>query len=258
MDEVVSQVASEESPTITFSIPAQFESQIIKEVKLAQPEKVIALTFDDGPWPQNTVQILDILKRHNVKATFFWVGECLKAYPQLAKQVVAEGHAIGNHTWHHLYRKFSKTEAAKEIEDTAELIYKTTGVRTSLFRPPGGVMDNGVTDYAKQKKYAIVMWSDDPMDYRAVSVQQLVKHILAQARSGGIVLLHDGGGNRQITIQALPQLIAKLKEQGYNFVTVPELLELKDRERLQEGAVETPDPMFDPWTLIENEGNTTR
>ncbi|HEY9596753.1 MAG TPA: polysaccharide deacetylase family protein [Cyanophyceae cyanobacterium] len=226
-------------PTKTIAIPAQFQGKVINHVALSGSEKVIALTFDDGPWPRNTLQILDILKQHNIKATFFWVGQCLKAYPQIAKQVVEEEHVIGNHTWHHSYHHFNKTAAAKEIEDTAELIYKTTGVRTALFRPPGGVMTNGVVDYAKQKNYGIIMWSDDPMDYRHVSPQQLVNNVVRKAKPGGIVLMHDGGGNRHATVQALPQIIAKLQEQGYRFVTVPELLEMKDQQQMSDSSTKT-------------------
>ncbi|HEY9650035.1 MAG TPA: polysaccharide deacetylase family protein [Coleofasciculaceae cyanobacterium] len=226
-------------PMKTFEIPAQFRGKVINHVTLSGSEKVIALTFDDGPWPNNTLQILDILKQYNINATFFWVGQCLKAYPQIAKQVVDDDHVIGNHTWHHSYRHFNKTAAAKEIEDTAELIYKTTGVKTSLFRPPGGVMNNGVVDYAKQQNYAIIMWSSDPMDYRHFSPQQLVNNVIRKAKPGAIVLMHDGGGNRHATVQALPQIITKLQEQGYRFVTVPELLEMKDQEQMSENLTKT-------------------
>jgi chitin deacetylase len=118
--------------------------------------------------------------------------------------------------------------AAQEIESTANLIYKITGVRTSLFRPPYGLLNNGVADYARQKRYVIVMWSVDPQDYRyKTSPQQLVNRIIPKIQPGSIVLMHDGGGNRSATVQALPQIISQLKQQGYRFVTVPQLLELK-------------------------------
>ena len=221
------ETASGNQPEINFLAPPEFQAKIIKNITPPEGEKVIALTFDDGPWPSNTLKILDTLKKNNIKATFFWVGLAVKDHPQIAKQVVAEGHAIGNHTWHHWYKRLDAATAAREIDDTAELIYKTTGVRTSLFRPPGAVMNNGVVDYAKQKKHAIVMWSNDPMDYRPLSANQLVKNVMRKAKPGAIVLMHDGGGNHPATVQALPQIITKLREQGYKFVTIPELLEMK-------------------------------
>lgn len=226
-----SQIPSGEQPDESYKIPPQFQAKIVKKITPIEQRKVIALTFDDGPWPRNTPQILDILRKNNIKATFFWVGQALKDHPQIAKRVVAEGHIVGNHTWHHWYHKLDAATAAREIDDTTELIYKTTGVRTTLFRPPGAVMNNGVTDYAKQKKYLIAMWSNDPMDYRPLSAQQLVNNTLRKAQPGAIVLMHDGGGNHPATVQALPQIIAKLKKLGYSFVTVPELLEMSQPEK---------------------------
>lgn len=237
---------SSEQPTLNFGVPSEFQSKIVKKITPVGQEKVIALTFDDGPWPRNTLKILDILKKNDIKATFFWVGQALKDNPQIGKQVVAEGHAIGNHTWHHWYHRLDASTAAREIEDTAELIYKTTGVRTSLFRPPGGVMNNGVADYAKQKKDVIVMWSNDPMDYRPHSADQLTRYVIRKAEPGAIVLMHDGGGNHSATVAALPELIAKLREQGYKFVTIPELLEMKDPKASEVVAKKDSPPLFNP------------
>lgn len=222
---------SGEQPTTTFWVPSEFQAKIIKKITPLDQQKVIALTFDDGPWPSNTLKILEILKKNNIKATFFWVGQALKDHPQIAKQVVAEGHAIGNHTWHHWYRRLDASTAARELDDTAQLIYKTTGVRTSLFRPPGAVMNNGVADYAIQQKNAIVMWSNDPMDYRPLSAPQLVNNVIRKAHPGAIVLMHDGGGNHPATVQALPQIIAKLTQQGYKFLTIPQLLKITDPQK---------------------------
>lgn len=215
----------------TFSVPTEFRAKIADRVKLVGSEKAIALTFDDGPGPYNTLQVLDILRKNNIKATFFWVGQALHDYPQIAKKVVADGHAIGNHTWHHRYRHLDRATAVHEIDDTAELIYKTTGVTTALFRPPGGVLNNGVANYAQEKKYAVVMWSVDPMDYRPLHARQLVNNVIRKAQPGTIVLMHDGGGNHAETVKALPQIISKLKDLGYRFVTVPELLEMNETEQ---------------------------
>lgn len=217
-----------EAESLVFRVPKPLQGKTIAQVKAKDASKpVIALTFDDGPWQKNTPKILEILKQEQIKATFFWIGKMVENSPQIAKQVVAEGHAIGNHTWHHWYRWMKPAIAAQEIESTASIIYKVTGVKTALFRPPGGVLTNGLANYAKKKNYAVVMWSDDSKDYRPYSKARLVRNVLRQIKSGGIVLMHDGGGDRKRTVEALPQIIATLKERGYQFVTVPELLEMK-------------------------------
>jgi chitin deacetylase len=211
--------------------PARFEGETIKSLKLNQGKKVIALTFDDGPWPNTTSQTLDILKKNNVKGTFFVVGRNVKNYPNEVKRLIAEGHAIGNHTWHHWYHYMNPKVAAYEVSHTTDLIFKTTGVKTNLFRPPGGIMHNGVSAYAKNSQYAIIMWSSDSLDYSLPSVPKLIDNVFRNAEPGGIVLLHDGGGNRSQTVQALPEIISRFRKQGYSFVTVPELLAMKDQEQ---------------------------
>jgi chitin deacetylase len=225
---------------LNLPLPVQFQGKIIRQITLntqdkaiaqGEPLKAIALTFDDGPWPEITSQVLDILKGNNVKATFFVVGKQVQKYPQLLKQVVAEGHAIGNHTWSHQYGPYNESTAAREIEDTATLIYQTTGVKTSLFRPPAGILNNGLVTYAQQQNYGVIMWSVDSKDWRSrpTRTPAFIDNVLKEAKPGGIVLLHDGGGDRSATIKALPQLIAQLKKRGYQFVTVPELLEMGDK-----------------------------
>ncbi|MBD2300544.1 polysaccharide deacetylase family protein [Nostoc sp. FACHB-190] len=212
-----------------YALAKRFQGAVIKEAKLSPNQKVIALTFDDGPWPESTAQVLDILKQNNVKATFFVVGQNVKNYPDLLKRVSAEGHVVANHTWHHWYHVMNQQAAAYEIEHTTELIYKITGVKTNLFRPPGGIMHNGVAAYAKNAKYAIVMWSTDSVDYSQPAVPKLINNVFQLAKPGGIVLMHDGGGNRSRTVQALPEIISRFRKQGYSFVTVPELLEMEDK-----------------------------
>ncbi len=147
------------------------------------------------------------------------------------KRVVAEGHAVANHTWHHWYHSMSPQTAAYEIDNTTDIIYKTTGVKTNMFRPPGGIMTNGVAAYAKNSKYALIMWSSDSVDYSRPSVPRLISNVFREAKPGGIVLMHDGGGNRSQTVQALPTIIDNFRKQGYSFVTVPELLEMQDKEQ---------------------------
>jgi len=211
------------------AVPSQFQGTTIRHAKLDSQHKAIALTFDDGPWPKTTTQILDILKENNIKATFFWVGRYLQTYPEIGKQVAAAGHAIGNHTWNHQYLKYNEDGAAREIDRTSSLIEELTGVQTSMFRPPGGILNNGLAAYAQKKNYAVVMWSADSFDWRTLT-ESLMDNVMRQASSGGIVLMHDGGGNRARTVKALPDIIARFRKEGYIFVTVPELLQMQEQE----------------------------
>lgn len=220
----------EQDRRLMLSVPTQFQGKTFEEVTLSSKEKVIALTFDDGPWPKSTLEVLEILKKNNIKATFFMVGKNVKNFPHLARQVAVDGHAIGNHTWSHLYHRFNEAGASSEIDRTSDMIYQTTGIKTTLFRPPGGHLRNGLAAYAHKKNYAVVMWSSDSRDYSRPSVPIFLKHALAGITSGGIVLMHDGGGNRDHTVRALPQLIGEYKKRGYRFVTVPELMEMKEKE----------------------------
>jgi peptidoglycan/xylan/chitin deacetylase (PgdA/CDA1 family) len=210
-------------------VPSNFQGIVISEAKLPPGKKVIALTFDDGPWPSSTAKVLDILKKNNIKGTFFVVGQNVKNYPDLTKRVVTDGHIIANHTWHHWYHHMNAQTAAYEVANTTDIIYKTTGIKTSLFRPPGGNMRNGVAAYAKSNKYAVIMWSSDSMDYSRPGVPRLINNIFREAKPGGIVLMHDGGGDRSHTVKALPEIISKFRKQGYEFVTVPKLLEMQNQ-----------------------------
>ncbi|MBD2138823.1 polysaccharide deacetylase family protein [Anabaena sp. FACHB-1237] len=213
---------------LNFTVTPKFAGKTVYKIEPTNKEKVIALTIDDGPWPKTTTEMLDILKQNDVKATFFWVGSALQENPEIAKEVVAEGHAIGNHTWHHWYKKMDAATAKNEIEKTNQLIYKTTGVKTSFFRPPGGYLNNGLAAYAKSQQNSVIMWSVTSADTdRRAKYQVFVKNVLRDAKPGAIVLMHDGGGNRERTVKALPEIISGLKKQGYQFVTIPELLAME-------------------------------
>ncbi|MEH2421185.1 MAG: polysaccharide deacetylase family protein [Nostoc sp.] len=215
----------------SYAVPQRFQGAVIDSGKLTPEQKVIALTFDDGPWPESTAQVLDILKQNQIKGTFFLIGQNVKNYPGLVKREIAEGHVIGNHTWHHWYQFLNPQAAAYEIVHTADLIYQVTGIKTNLFRPPGGIMHNGVADFARNSKYAIILWSSDSVDYSRPAVPKLINNVFSKAKPGGIVLMHDGGGNRSKTVQALPVIIANFRKQGYSFVTIPELLEMQDKDQ---------------------------
>ncbi|MGB3535646.1 MAG: polysaccharide deacetylase family protein [Microcoleaceae cyanobacterium] len=223
-----------EKKRFRYPIPQQFQGKKVEEVTLKNNERVIALTFDDGPWPETTEQILEILEEYNIKATFFWVGAALKQHPEIAGKVAQAGHEIANHTWTHSYDKMTPEAAAEEIDKTDELIEELTGIKTTLFRPPGGVQDNGLVDYIYDNNYVNVMWSSDSFDWYD-SAQQIVDNVIDTATPGGIILMHDGGGQRYATVEALPEIIDQLTEDGYRFVTVNELLHLGgDEEDKQE------------------------
>ncbi|NJK99166.1 MAG: polysaccharide deacetylase family protein [Spirulinaceae cyanobacterium SM2_1_0] len=212
-----------------FTVPPHFQGKTITHVDLAGDRKVIALTFDDGPWPESTNAILYILRKHDVRATFFLLGRNIRNFPERARQVAEHGHAIANHSWSHPYHQQTPASAAGQIDNTDIWIEQATGVRSQLFRPPGGYLHNGMAAYAAGKGQVVVMWSGDSKDYYASSAK-IASNVINTARPGGIVLLHDGGGDRDRTINALPQIITTLRQQGYEFVTVPELLELHHQQ----------------------------
>ncbi|MEG4210572.1 polysaccharide deacetylase family protein [Microcoleus sp. S13_B4] len=222
-----------EQPLI-FAPPVQFRSQIVYKASINN-SKVIALTFDDGPTPE-TLKILEVLQKHQVVGTFFCLGANLREYPEIAKRVVQTGNAIGNHTWHHYSHNVTEKTASDEIDNTGVHIYRSTGAKSFLFRPPGGRLNNGLADYAKKKNYVVVIWSIDPKDFLEPPAAAIAHTVLSQATSGAIVLLHDGGGNRQQTVEALSAIIPKLKQQGYRFVTVPQLLQMQagQKQRIAE------------------------
>jgi peptidoglycan-N-acetylglucosamine deacetylase len=217
-----------DSIPMNFDVPTSFQAKTIKDASVPAGDKVIALTFDDGPWPETTEKVLAALKKENVKATFYMVGQPLKSFPELGKKVLADGHVIANHTLHHWYKQMSPLVAQREIEDTQQIIRDILKVETAYFRPPGGVLTNGLVAYAQKQGQSVNMWSVDSNDShpKRPSPEAMLKTILAQATPGGIVLMHDGGGSHDNTARAVPQIIIKLREQGYRFVTVPELLEI--------------------------------
>lgn len=188
-------------------------------------KKLIALTFDDGPHPQSTPRLLEILAQEKVKATFFVIGEMAEQYPDLVRAELAAGHAVGNHTYHHVnLTKILEGDVATEIDACTEALNRITGVTPHLFRPPGGDYDTGVAEASEALAYTMVLWTDDPGDYASPGAQVIQQRIIRKAGNGGIILIHDGVDQ---TIQILPQMIKELKVKGYTFVTVDELMKPK-------------------------------
>ena len=191
----------------------------------ANDDMKIALTFDDGPHPKNTPKILDILAEYGIKATFFEVGENIELYPEVSRRVVAEGHEIGNHTFTHPH--LAKTDYRSLLDEVArceKVITETTGVKPSFFRPPEGVVDANVRKIAEDEGYSIIVWTVDTRDWAGTSTDNIVKNVLNNVNSGDIILMHDYTSKKCNTIPALRRMIPALRDMGYEFVTVGELL----------------------------------
>lgn len=217
-------------------IGRDYEDIIIK--KGNEDEKIIALTFDDGPDEVFTPQVLDILKKNDVKATFFLVGENLKQNKEIVKRQFEEGHEIGNHTYTHInVAKSGYDKVYEEITKTQEEIKEIIGVEPKLFRPPYRAMSRHMCDIVKNKNMNIILWSNlDPRDWSNPGVYSIVNTIESKVGNGNIILLHDYNNLRNSksqTIQALESVIPYLKEQGYKFVTISELIENLDKKETQ-------------------------
>ena len=197
-------------------------------------EHEIALTFDDGPDPKWTPMILDILKKYNVKATFFLVGSQAEQYPDLVKRIVDEGHIVGNHTYTHAnLAVIPQREVDLELNATQRLIESITGRSTILFRPPYNADSNPThvdelepLDQAFELGYLVVLENIDPEDWARPGTDVIVDRVKELRRDGSLVLLHDAGGNRQQTVDALPQIIEWLQTRGDQIVPLSELLKI--------------------------------
>jgi len=159
-------------------------------VRRGPHEHVVSLTFDDGPNPIYTSQILDILKQKGVKASFFVVGQNVDKYPEIARRIVAEGHDIGNHTYTHRELVPSTEKLVlNQLEKTDLAIRKATGVRTRLFRPPRGIYSNAVRKLVVAKGYRIILWTVSSADWSGVSPKTIFRRIRWYTRNGGIILI---------------------------------------------------------------------
>lgn len=196
-------------------------------------DKVIALTFDDGPWDTYTEQILDILDENGAKATFFTVGKVISGHEDLVKRAAEAGHEIGTHTWDHAAGsgkgvsliKMSSDERKEEVTKGLEAIKNATGSEAStIFRAPGGNFDDSVATDLRDLVTAEIGWNVDTNDWQRPGASTIASRI-ESARPGNIILMHDGGGDRSQTVEALRTALPKLKSEGYSFVTVQELIE---------------------------------
>lgn len=203
----------------------------------------VALTFDDGPSPDYTPRILDILKEHNVPATFFMVGAHVEAYPEIARRVVEEGHEVGNHTWSHLNVPTASTPRLyDEMIRTTWTIADVTGAYPQFVRPPRGLYDGRFGRMANVLGQRMVLWTLSSRDWRyGTTAQAITARIASRVRPGDILLFHDSGalirregGDRQATVGSLPAVIEAVRAKGLEFVPLSVLLE---------GATGEPNPV---------------
>jgi peptidoglycan/xylan/chitin deacetylase (PgdA/CDA1 family) len=208
--------------------PALWRDRVIYSVPTT--EKVMALTYDDGPHPVFTPQLLDILDKYHVKATFFMIGKSMEAHPEIVREVIRRGHVIGNHTYSHPRNIDLDTQAQviRELDRCEQLIERLTGSRAHLFRPPRGMIDGSVFSVADEEGYKTILWSVCADHHDALTPQLMAQRVVDHIRPGGIILAHDGSvSSRWRDIAATPLIIEALRRRGYRFVTVPELLNMK-------------------------------
>ncbi|ANS77199.1 polysaccharide deacetylase [Paenibacillus yonginensis] len=200
--------------------------EIVWEVPTS--DKVVALTFDDGPDPVTTPAILKLLKQYDAKATFFVVGRRVDQFPEILLEENKDGHEIGNHTYKHTYfnLKSNVPSMTEEISKTENSVLALTGKRTTLFRPPGGYYNSQLIDYTTTHGYLAVLWSwhQDTRDWAKPGIWRITDKVLKNLHSGDIILMHDHVENSVQTVEALKVILPEIKKRGYQCVTVTELL----------------------------------
>ena len=193
--------------------------------------RVLALTYDDGPNDPYTWRMMEVLERHGVKATFFLIGQFVQQKPEIARALVAAGHAIGSHTWDHPNLIFSsRAEVRRQLERTRQVIFDTTGVETKLFRPPFGGRRPATLRVVRALGLEPIMWNVTCYDWKAKSAAEIVAHAERQIRGGDVILLHDGGygrmgADRSRSVAASEQILTRYQSEGYRFVTIPEMMD---------------------------------
>lgn len=219
--------------TLNAVLPANhFYGPVYSEVRTNQ--KLVALTFDDGPYPPYTDQLLDLLKEKQVPATFFVIGQNVAKHPELLLRIAAEGHQVGNHTYNHVdLLKVDRQTIINEIEKTNQVIARIIGYVPSVMRPPHGFRDAVVMDIMAEYKLKVVEWSVASRDWVNPGAEVIAERTLSKVQNGSVILLHDGDGvaaklPRSQTIAATRIIIDKLLAEGYQFVTVDEILKVSE------------------------------
>jgi len=217
------------------TVPAKYRGQILRQRVRHFPRKLLALTFDDGPSPSITPRVLKTLREHHAHATFFVLGRSVKRWPELVRQAAREGHAIGNHSYSHPSGT-SPAEAASQLQQTAALIEQAAGRKPALFRPPYGITKGNLCQTALAQGYTAVLWTISSADSNPIGPDIIARNIIHTPNPGDIVLMHDGE-THAATAAALPQVLDELSAAGFQFVTIPELLQAWDEwEKGQKAA----------------------
>jgi peptidoglycan/xylan/chitin deacetylase (PgdA/CDA1 family) len=205
------------------TIPPAIKGNVFFQGSTRLPE--VALTFDDGPNAIYTPQILHILEQYGVKVTFFCIGKQVPANARVLQQAHNDGDVIANHSWSHpKLIQLSGASIQAQLHMTSIAIHNAIGVYPLLFRPPYGAYDNFVQGLVAQSGLTSVMWNVDTRDWTRPGVNGIINTALAEVRNGSIILMHDGGGNRSETVEALPTIIRMLQQQGFKLVTVIQLI----------------------------------
>lgn len=205
------------------------EAKPVISYEVKPKPKQIAITFDDGPHPKHTMQILKVLKRHQAKATFFVLGSRVNLYPGTLREIYKEGHEIGNHSWSHAnFTSIGLDGIRNEVTRTNTVIREVLDYEPHLMRPPYGAVDQTVQVAAR---LPLILWSVDSLDWKLRSRNAIIHEVLSNVSNGSIVLMHD---IHSATPEAVDAIITSLKKKGYQFVTVSELLTQEDG---QTGAV---------------------
>jgi peptidoglycan/xylan/chitin deacetylase (PgdA/CDA1 family) len=199
-------------------------------VGLAGGSKLLALTYDDGPNDAHTQRLMEVLTRHNVRATFFLIGKYAQARPDIVRKLANAGHVIGNHTYTHPNLIFASSfKTRRQLADCAQVLTDTVGEHSRLFRPPFGGRRPQSLRIARSLDLQPVMWSVTGWDWKAPPADYIERRVAKQVRGGDVILLHDGGhlqmgADRSQTVLATDRLITRYKAEGYEFVTVPEMM----------------------------------
>ncbi|MBP1930018.1 polysaccharide deacetylase family protein [Ammoniphilus resinae] len=198
-------------------------------LKIDTDEKIVAITFDDGPDPKYTPIILEILHEQGVRATFFVLGNQAEGNDPLLQWMVKAGHEIGNHGYSHPnMKKLTRAEVYTQIKKAERVILSATGKKPECYRPPGGVITPAILRATYEAGYELIHWSIDPKDWKKSRTAEVITGSLKnKVGAGDIVLFHDGGVNQEESIKALVPFIEDLREQGYRFVTVSEMMEME-------------------------------
>lgn len=195
------------------------DSGEVEPIPKEEETKYVALTFDDGPHARYTEELLDGLKERGVRATFFLIGKSIEGNEEVIKRMSQEGHLIGNHTYSHVQLSKETVEnAVQEIEKTNQEIFAVTGKVPEYIRPPFGSWNSKLDD---QVEMTVVLWTVDPLDWKTQNTQSVVNHIKKNVKNNSIILLHDV---YKTSVQAALEIVDCLQEEGYEFVTVDELM----------------------------------